>query len=64
MCIMSNTVTVKCGEHYYKVPMHEYSRYWLDHLDKVTIPYLPNDIPKVSVLAAYERAAKEGDSWD
>lgn len=58
---MSNTVTIKCGEHYYNVPMHEYSRYWLNHLDRISVPYLPNDLPKVS---NYDRAAREGDTWD
>lgn len=56
---MSNTVTVKSGEHFYKIPMHEYSRYWLDYLDKVSVPHLPNDLPKVNTLAA-----REGDTWD
>lgn len=58
---MSNTVTIKCGEHYYNVPMHEYSRHWLSHLDRISVPYLPNDLPKVSI---YDCATREGDTWD
>lgn len=63
---MSNTVTIKSGEHFYKVPMHEFSTYWLNHLDRITIPQLPAEIPVISVMAAERRAelAKVGESWD
>lgn len=53
---MSNTVTIKIGEHYFNIPMHEYSRHWLNKFDKITVPYLPNELPKVTI--------REGDKWD
>jgi hypothetical protein len=52
---MSNMVTVKNGDFYYIVPVHEFSRYWLQHLDYIQVPKLPNDIPMVSRLAAAKR---------
>lgn len=50
---MSNTVTFKQGDFYYVVPMHEFARYWID--TPIEIQRLPNDIPKVSKLAALKR---------
>lgn len=64
MCTMSSMVTIKCGEHFYNIPMHEYSRHWLSHLDKISVPHLPNELPRGNNLAASERAAREGDTWD
>jgi hypothetical protein len=56
---MSNLVTVKNGDFYYRVPMHEFSRYWLPlivkNLDYIDLPHLPNDIPYVSKMAALKR---------
>jgi hypothetical protein len=50
-----STITLKQGDFYYVVPMHEFSRYWLQHLDYVQVQKLPNDIPRVSKLAALKR---------
>lgn len=56
---MSNTVTIKEGDFYYSVPMHEFSRYWLPVLNKelifLELPKVPNDIPQVSRLAGLKR---------
>lgn len=53
---MSNLVTVKRGDFYYRIPMHEFSRYWLPHLggemprpgDMLEVKRLPDEIPYVS----------------
>ncbi|PAE46610.1 hypothetical protein CHH95_21650 [Bacillus licheniformis] len=59
---MSGMVTIKQGDFYYNIPMHEYSRYWLPHLDPIEngnflevekIPY--DKIPPVSIKAALKR---------
>jgi len=60
---MSGMVTLKQGDFYYNIPMHEYSRYWFEHLDIVEqgeeflevekIPY--DKIPKESIMAAMKR---------
>jgi hypothetical protein len=52
---MSRTVTVKNGDFYYVVPQHEFSRYWLQHLDMIQVEKVPNDIPMVSKMAALKR---------
>lgn len=54
---MSNMVTIKNGEHLYIVPIHEFSRYWVEHLDYIQIPHLPNNIPAVSRMAALKRGS-------
>jgi hypothetical protein len=52
-------VTIKQGEFFYKVPMHEFSRYWvpsiIKNLDHISLERLPNDIPIVSRQAALMR---------
>lgn len=60
---MSGMVTLKQGDFYYNIPMHEYSRYWFEHLDIIEqgeeffevkkIPY--DKIPKESIMAAMKR---------
>lgn len=35
---MLKQVSVKNGEHYYNIPMHTYTRDWLQHLDVIPIP--------------------------
>lgn len=56
---MLNTVTIKNGDFYYSVPMHEFSRYWLPVINKelifLELPKVPNDIPVVSRQAALKR---------
>ena len=52
---MLNMVMIKEGDFYYPVPMHEFSRYWLPHLDVLEVTKLPNDIPQVSKMAALKR---------
>jgi hypothetical protein len=53
------TVTIKNGDFYYVVPMHEFSRYWLPVLNQemifLELPKVPSDIPKVSKLGALKR---------
>ncbi|WP_434785686.1 hypothetical protein [Bacillus velezensis] len=60
---MSGMVTLKQGDFYYNIPMHEYSRYWFEHLDVIEqgvefieVEKIPFDkIPKASVMAALKR---------
>jgi hypothetical protein len=56
---MSNTVTIKNGDFYYQIPLHEFSRYWLPVLNKemvfLELPKVPNDIPFVSRKAGLQR---------
>lgn len=56
---MLNLVTIKNGDFYYQVPLHEFSRYWLPILNKemifLELPRVPNDIPMVSRTAALSR---------
>lgn len=56
---MSNMVTIKQGDFYYVVPMHEFERYWLPVFTKeyvfLELPKMPNDIPYASKLAALKR---------
>jgi hypothetical protein len=56
---MSNLVTIKNGDFYYVIPMHEFSRYWLPILNKelifLELPKLPNDIPAASMMAGLKR---------
>lgn len=42
---MLKTVTIKNGDFYYVVPQHEFSRYWMEHLDPIQLERLPNDLP-------------------
>lgn len=60
---MSGMVTLKQGDTYYKLPLHEYVRYWSPHVGVIgedeeflhvdNVPY--KDIPTVSVKAALKR---------
>jgi hypothetical protein len=56
---MSNSVTIKNGDFYYVIPLHEFSRYWLPELDKdlvfLELKKIPSDIPMVSKLAGLKR---------
>lgn len=56
---MSNSVTIKNGDFYYNIPMHEFSRYWLPVINKemifLELPKVPNEIPMVSRLAGLKR---------
>ncbi|MEC3696416.1 hypothetical protein ABEX84_21430 [Bacillus subtilis] len=60
---MSGMVTLKQGDFYYNIPMHEYSRYWFEHLDIIeqgeeflVVEKIPYDkIPKPSIMAAMKR---------
>lgn len=60
---MSNMVTVKQGDFYYLIPMHEYSRYWLPHIgidipragEFVHVKRVPPEIPRVSREAGLKR---------
>jgi len=52
---MSNMVIVKNGDFYYKVPMHEFTRYWLPNIDLIELPKVPGAIPFVSRKAGLER---------
>ena len=56
---MSNMVTIKNGDFYYVVPMHEFSRYWVPVLNRkllfLGIEKVPNDIPQASRLAGLKR---------
>ncbi|MCY8507968.1 hypothetical protein [Bacillus atrophaeus] len=60
---MSGMVTLKQGDFYYNIPMHEYSRYWFEHLDIIEqgkefleVEKIPFDkIPKESIMAAVKR---------
>jgi hypothetical protein len=53
---MNQTITIKQGDFYYIVPMHEFSRYWLAHLDYVQVTKIPYDkIPLVSIKGALKR---------
>ncbi|MFE2611643.1 hypothetical protein ACFXDI_52205 [Streptomyces mirabilis] len=53
-------VTLKQGDFYYNIPMHEYSRYWFEHLDIIeqgeeflVVEKIPYDkIPKPSKIDA------------
>ena len=59
MSIMLNSVTIKNGDFYYVVPMHEFSNYWLPVLNReiifLELPKVPNDIPMVSRMASLKR---------
>lgn len=50
---MSNMVTLKQADFYYRIPMHEFVRYWID--TPIEIKKLPADIPNETALNALKR---------
>lgn len=56
---MSKTVTIKNGDFYYQIPLHEFSNYWLPVINKENIflhlEKVPNAIPMVSRLGGLKR---------
>lgn len=56
---MSNMVTIKEGDFYYQIPLHEFSRYWLPVINKeevfLHLERVPKDIPMVSRLGGLKR---------
>lgn len=56
---MSNMVTLKNGDTFYPIPVHEFTRYWLPVLMKkvgfLEVRSIPDEIPYASKLAALKR---------
>jgi hypothetical protein len=56
---MWNSVTIKNGDFYYVVPMHEFTRYWMPVLEEellfLELDKIPDTIPMVSRMAALKR---------
>jgi hypothetical protein len=50
---MPQLVTIKQGDFYYVIPMHEFSRYWIN--EPLEVVKLPKDIPMISKMTGLER---------